>query len=84
MSTLSATRSSHPRATTASFRELIWPLLKDEDFASIYCADNGRPPIASRLLAMALLLQVHKDLSDREMEGACMYDLEIKRASLLH
>lgn len=29
---------------------------------------------------MATILQFHKDLSDREMERACMYDIEVKYA----
>ncbi len=69
-----------PDSYYRKFREVVWPLLKDEDFAALYCQDNGRPPIAPRLLAMALLLQFHRDLSDREMERACMYDLEVKYA----
>lgn len=60
------------------FREVVWPLIKDEDFEEMYCIDNGRPPISPSLLAMATILQFHKDLSDREMERACMYDIEIK------
>src|SRR5208337_5512848 len=23
------------------FREIVWPLIKDEDFESMYCKDNG-------------------------------------------
>jgi len=69
-----------PESYYRQFRQLVWPLLKDEDFAALYCQDNGRPPIPPRLLAMALLLQFHQDLSDREMERACMYDLEVKYA----
>lgn len=69
-----------PESYYRTFRELVWPLLQDEDFAALYCQDNGRPPIPPRLLAMALLLQFHQDLSDREMERACMYDLEVKYA----
>ena len=64
-----------PESYYRQFRALVWPLLKDEDFSSMYCEDNGRPPIPPRLLAMTLLLQFHQDLSDREMERACMYDL---------
>jgi transposase len=62
------------------FREIVWPLIKDEDFESMYCKDNGRPPISPSLLAIATILQFHKNLSDREMERACMYDIEIKYA----
>ena len=62
------------------FREIVGPLIKDEDFESMYCKDNGRPPIRPSLLAMAMILQFHKNLSDREMERACMFDLELKYA----
>ncbi len=62
------------------FREIVFPLMDELDFESMYCQDNGRPPISPKLLAMALLLQFHKNLSDRGMERACMYDIEIKYA----
>jgi hypothetical protein len=25
------------------FRELVWPIIEDEQFAAMYCPDNGRP-----------------------------------------
>jgi transposase len=62
------------------FREIVVPLIQDKDFESMYCKDNGRPPIRPSLLAIATILQFHKNLSDREMERACMYDLEVKYA----
>jgi transposase len=62
------------------FREIIRPLISDEQFESMYCKDNGRPSIPPSLLAMATILQFYRDLSDREMERACMYDIEIKYA----
>ena len=62
------------------FREIVFPLIEDKDFESMYCTDNGRPPIRPSLLAIATVLQFHKNLSDREMERACMYDLEVKYA----
>lgn len=62
------------------FRDTVSPLIKDKQFESMYCKDNGRPAIAPSLLAMATILQFHKNLSDREMERACMYDIEIKYA----
>jgi len=62
------------------FKELVAPLIKDENFDSMYCKDNGRPPISPSLLAMACILQFYRRLSDREMERACMYDIEIKYA----
>ena len=62
------------------FREIVAPLIRDKQFELMYCQDNGRPAISPSLLAMATILQFNKDLSDREMERACMYDIEIKYA----
>jgi transposase len=59
---------------------MVSSLIKDKQFESMYCKDNGRPAISPSLLAMATILQFHKNLSDREMERACMYDIEIKYA----
>jgi transposase len=62
------------------FREIVWPLIKEEQFEALYCANNGRPALSPSLLAMATILQFHRNHSDREMERACMYDIEIKYA----
>ena len=62
------------------FREIVASLIKDKQFESMYCKDNGRPAISPSLLAMATILQFHKNLSDRDMEQACMYDIQIKYA----
>ena len=62
------------------FRELVTPLIKDEHFEDMYCKDNGRPAISPSRLACAMILQMYQDLSDREMEEACMYDIRIKHA----
>ncbi|MBW2562411.1 MAG: transposase, partial [Deltaproteobacteria bacterium] len=62
------------------FREIVSPLIADSMFGSMYCLDNGRPPISPSLLAMACVLQFHRNLSDRDMERACMYDIEVKYA----
>jgi len=69
-----------PDSFYRQFRELVWPLIQDEDFESLYCLDNGRPAISPKLLAMTLILQFHENLSDREMEAACQYDLRLKYA----
>jgi len=62
------------------FKEIVDPLIQDKDFNAMYCADNGRPPISPALLAKAMIIQFYKNYSDREMERACMYDIEIKYA----
>lgn len=62
------------------FREKVNPLVTDEMFESMYCLDNGRPPISPALFARATILQFHRNLSDRDMERACMFDIEVKYA----
>ena len=62
------------------FRNLVGPLIIDEMFKDIYCGNNGRPAISPSLLAKAMLLQYHMNLSDRELERACPFDLEVKYA----
>jgi len=62
------------------FRQIVSPLIDDSMFESMYCLDNGRPPISPSLIAMACILQFYRNLSDRDMERACMYDIEVKYA----
>jgi transposase len=62
------------------FKELVTPLIKDEHFEHMYCQDNGRPAISPALLACACILQFYRGLSDREIERACTFDIEIKHA----
>lgn len=62
------------------FKELVAPLIKDEHFKDMYCKDNGRPAISPALLACACILQFYRGLSDREIERACTFDIEIKHA----
>ena len=69
-----------PDSFYRKFKEIVAPLIKDEDFDAMYCQDNGRPPISPSLMAMATILQFYRGFSDREMETACMFDLQIKYA----
>ena len=55
-------------------------LFRDEDFAELYCPDNGRPSVAPSLLALALLLQTHDRVSDAEATARATYDLRWKVA----
>jgi len=41
-------------------------LFRDEEFAALYCLDNGRTSVPPSLLATALLLQTHDRVSDEE------------------
>jgi len=55
-------------------------IFRDEDFATAYCADNGRPSAPPSLLAMARLLQHKEKISDAEVIERCRYDLRWKVA----
>ena len=49
-------------------------LFRDEDFAGLYCPNNGRPSVPPSLLATALLLQWYEDVSDEEARDSAKYD----------
>ena len=55
-------------------------LFRDEDFATLYCPDNGRASVPPSLLATALLLQAHDRVSDEEAKARADYDLRWKVA----
>jgi hypothetical protein len=55
-------------------------LFRDEDFACLYCADNGRPSVPPSMLANALLLQAHDGVSDGEATARARYDVRWKVA----
>jgi hypothetical protein len=50
-------------------------LFRDEDFAALYCPDNGRPAVPPSLLAVALLLQAHDKVSDEEAISRSNFDV---------
>jgi len=50
-------------------------LFRDEEFAHLYCADNGRNSVPPSLLATALLLQTHDRVSDEEAKRRADFDL---------
>jgi hypothetical protein len=55
-------------------------LFRDEDFADLYCLDNGRPSVPPSLLATALLLQAYEGASDEEAKARADFDLRWKVA----
>lgn len=55
-------------------------LFRDEDFAALYCPDNGRSSVAPSLLCIALLLQTHDRVSDAEATRRAKLDLSWKVA----
>ena len=55
-------------------------LFPDEQFASMYCEDNGRPCTTPSLLAKALLLQMYDRCSDFEATQRAQFDIRWKVA----
>src|SRR5215470_17773457 len=55
-------------------------LLRDEEFAALYCPNNARPSVPPSLLATALVLQTYDDVSDEEAKQRADYDLRWKVA----
>lgn len=53
-------------------------LFPDEQFASLYCPDNGRKSVPPGLLARALVLQAHDKVSDEEAVNRARYDMRWK------
>jgi len=55
-------------------------LFPDEDFAALYCLDNGRTSVPPSLLATTLLLQTYDRVSDEEAKARADFDLRWKVA----
>jgi len=55
-------------------------LFRDEEFASLYCPDNGRNSVPPSLLATTLLLQTHDKVSDDEAKQRADFDIRWKVA----
>ena len=53
-------------------------LFSDDDFAEIYCPDNGRDSVPPSLLATALLLQTYDKVSDAEAKARADFDIRWK------
>ncbi|MFQ5810878.1 MAG: transposase, partial [Armatimonadota bacterium] len=55
-------------------------LFRDEEFACLYCPDNGRRSVPPSLWAIALLLQTQDRVSDDEAKQRADFDLRWKVA----
>ena len=55
-------------------------LFRDEDFAALYCPDNGRGSVPPSLLGIALLPQAHDRVPDAEAAERAVFDLRWKVA----
>lgn len=54
-------------------------IFSDAHFADMY-ADHGRPARSPKVMIMALILQQRQNLSDRQMEQATRFNMELKAA----
>lgn len=50
-------------------------IFRDEDYASLYCSDNGRSSVPPSVLATACVLQSYDRLSDAETVARATYDV---------
>src|SRR4030042_1504134 len=55
-------------------------LFRDEEFAGLYCPNNGRDSVPPSLLATALLLQTHDKVSDDEAKQRADFEIRWKVA----
>jgi len=55
-------------------------LFRDEDFAGLYCPDDGRRSVPPSLLALALLLQTYDRVPGAEATQRATFDLRRKAA----
>ena len=55
-------------------------LFRDEEFAELYCPDNGRGSVPPSLLATTLLLQTYDRVSDAEAKRRADFDIQWKVA----
>jgi len=55
-------------------------LFQDEEFAELYCPDNGRDSVPPSLVATTLLLQAYDKVSDAEAKQRADFDIRWKVA----
>jgi len=63
------------REWPGQFRQHALPLIDEEHFRDLYCADNGRPNKPVRTVVGVLVLKEMFDLTDEEALGSVAYDL---------
>ena len=51
-------------------------IFNDEEFAFLYCKDNGRPATPPSMLAVGLLLQIYDKVSDEEASRRAHFDIQ--------
>lgn len=61
-----------------NFRDKCDRFIEKIDFGALYFPDNGCPAASPGTLLKALVLQRLFDLSDRQLEESCRFDLRFK------
>ena len=64
----------------AKMHDLSDKIISDDDFADIYCLDNGRPSVPPARLTKVLILQTYEHLSDREALEMVRFNIKWKYA----
>jgi len=64
----------------AKMHDLADKIITDDDFADIYCLDNGRPSVPPARLTKVLILQNYENLSDREAVKMVRFNIQWKYA----
>ena len=64
----------------AKMHDLSDKIITDDDFADIYCLDNGRPSVPPARLTKVLILQTYETLSDREALEMVRFNIKWKYA----
>jgi len=64
----------------AKMHHLSDKIVTDEEFADIYCLDNGRPSVPPARLTKVLILETYENLSDREALEMVRFNIKWKYA----
>lgn len=64
----------------AKMRECADKIITDDEFADIYCLNNGRPSVPPARITKVLILETYEDLSDREALEMLRFNIKWKYA----
>ena len=64
----------------AKMYDLADKIITDEDFADIYCLDNGRPSVPPARITKVLILQHYENISDRKALQDVRFNIKWKYA----
>ena len=64
----------------AKMHDLSDKIITDDDFADIYCLNNGRPSVPPARITKVLILETYEDLSDREALEMVRFNIKWKYA----